>query len=161
MDAAFWIQQLNLQRHPEGGYFAEVYKSDENVQPGRGERPAGTSIYFLLEHPDFSAFHRLQSDEIWHFYAGVPLTLWVMDAAGSLTTLRLGSNPALNQEFQAIVPKNTWFAAQPDAVGFSLVGCTMAPGFEYADFELARAQELAREYPQHRQLIERLTRGQP
>ncbi|MDX2005850.1 MAG: cupin domain-containing protein [Meiothermus sp.] len=152
----FWIDHFGLQRHPEGGYFAEFYRSSQTVETARGPRPAGTSIYFLLEQGDFSAFHRLQSDELWHFYWGSALTLWVIEPSGQLATLRLGADPAQGQSLQALVPKNTWFAAQPD--GCALVGCTMAPGFDYADFELAERAELSRLYPQHAELIGRFTR---
>ena len=157
MDSDYWIHQLGLESHPEGGYFAEFYRSAETVSTSRGQRPAGTSIYFLLRRPDFSAFHRLQSDEVWHFYAGSPLTIWVIDAAGGLSVLRLGTDLLQGQSPQALVPKHTWFAAQSEAC--TLVGCTMAPGFDYADFELAQRDELAEQYPQHSGLIERFTRG--
>lgn len=164
MDAQFWINQLQLQPHPEGGFFREVFQSSEVVPspflPKRydGDRAYYSSIYFLLEQHNFSAFHRLQTDEIWHFYAGSPLTIWIIDSTGQLSTQHLGNNPALGQCFQVVVPANTWFAAKPDHPSYSLVGCTMAPGFHYDDFELADSTELSTAYPQHRTLIEELTR---
>lgn len=163
-DAQFWIRQLELEPHPEGGFYKEVFQSSEAlsqpVLPKRygGARAYYTSIYFLLEQHNFSAFHRLQSDEIWHFYAGSSLTIWVIDSEGNLSIQHLGNNPTLGQNFQAIVPANTWFAAKPDQASYSLVGCTMAPGFHFEDFELADSGELSTAYPQHQALIEQLTR---
>lgn len=163
-DAQYWIGHLELEPHPEGGFYRETYKASETIArshlPGRfnGDRIFGSAIYFLIDEHDFSAFHRLAADEIWHFYTGSPLTLWMIDPQGALSTLQLGPNPALGQVFHAVVPAGCWFAASVEA-GFALVGCTMAPGFDYADFELAQRGELIAQYPQHRTLIERFTRA--
>ncbi|MCS7012755.1 MAG: cupin domain-containing protein [Chloroherpetonaceae bacterium] len=163
--AQYLIAALGLQAHPEGGFFREVYRSQEMIAhtalPARfsGERCFGTSIYFLLRSDDFSAFHRIQSDEIWHFYDGSPLALYMLHQDGTLQTVVLGRAIEDGQVFQATVPAQCWFAAkvtQPDS--FALTGCTVAPGFDFADFELASRQKLIEAYPQHRQLIEALTR---
>ena len=177
-DARYWIETLRLAPHPEGGYFRQTYKSQVKVnraepdqahpiakdatkagQPPRCARTASTAIYFLLEGQNFSAFHRLQSDEMWHFYAGSPLLVHVIDPAGDYSSILLGNDPEAGQVFQAIVPAGCWFASHvSDWKGWSLVGCTVAPGFEFEDFELARRDELMASYPQHREIIQRLTR---
>ncbi|AWR85630.1 cupin domain-containing protein [Meiothermus taiwanensis] len=163
--AKFWVEHLGLQPHLEGGFYRQTYVSSELIAqphlPPRFDSPRAfsTAIYFLLEHPDFSAFHRLKSDEIWHFYAGASLTLWLISPQGALSRLSLGPDPSKGQRFQATVPAGCWFAASLDTPGtYALVGCTMAPGFDFADLELAERETLARQFPQHRPLIERLTR---
>ncbi|CAM3552718.1 DUF985 domain-containing protein [Bordetella sputigena] len=154
------IDRLGLQPHPEGGYYRETYRAAETVH--RPElavrRSAGTAIYYLLSGDAWSAWHRIRSDEIWHFYAGGALLVHVLDGHGGLTTHRLGNaieDPAC--VFQAVVPAGCWFAAErarPDR--YTLAGCTVAPGFEFSDFELADVDKLALEYPAHRALVARL-----
>ena len=163
-DAAYWIEHLELMPHPEGGYFREVYRSDESAGnaglPARygAARSLGTGIYFLLTETGFSAFHRLQTDELWHYYTGsVPVDIWVIHPAGQLEHRRLGPEVAAGMAFQVLVPRGTWFAAEA-AGGYALTGCTMAPGFDFADFELADGAALAAAYPAHAALIRRLTR---
>ncbi|MCS7057700.1 MAG: cupin domain-containing protein [Meiothermus sp.] len=163
--ASFWIERLELIRHPEGGYYRQTYRAAEELDgtalPARygGSRPFSTAIYYLLEHPDFSAFHRLQSDEVWHFYLGAPLTLWLISPSGELKVFSLGPDPTRGQQFQAVVPAGHWFAASlEEPRSFALVGCTVAPGFDFADLELAERHALIGRFPQHRALIERLTR---
>ncbi len=238
-EAQYWIEKLRLVPHPEGGYFRQTYKSELMVEaatskgsdPGEshsfarnvkrvgrpeicGARAASTAIYFLLEGENFSAFHRLRSDEMWHFYAGSALIVHVIDAEGEYSSILLGNDAERGEVFQAVVKAGCWFASEiardslPSAgsdggptsrktgekrgtppVGsdgdptsretgekrgtplssqydeseahptYALVGCTVAPGFEFEDFELARREELARAHPRHRKLIERLTRG--
>ena len=164
-DARYWIKKLDLAPHPEGGYFRQSYKASlmlpKSALPTEfsGERAASTAIYFLLKGGDFSAIHRLRSDEIWHFYAGVGLDVHVIAPSGKYFMIQLGSDAQAGQVFQAVVKAGDWFAAEvADANSFALVGCTVAPGFDFADFEMAKRAELARRYPQHRELIERLTR---
>ena len=164
MTAAYYVQAFAMQPHPEGGYFAETYRSTESISqsalPGRfrGERSFCTAIYFLLESHHVSAFHRITSDEIWHFYAGGPLEIFVISATGELTIIRLGNNPEQGEVFQAVVPAGCWFGSKPTVgVDFSLVGCTVAPGFDFADFEMADRFNLLAEFPQHRAVIEMLT----
>ncbi len=166
MDSAkFWVDYLGLEPHPEGGFYRQTYIANEAIAephlPHRykGHRPFSTAIYFLLEYPDFSAFHRLRSDEVWHFYTGSSLSLWLISPHGKRSCLKLGPDPGQGQHFQQVVPAGCWFAASLDAPKtFALVGCTMAPGFDFADFELAQQAELIRQFPQHRDLIERLAR---
>ncbi|AQG82618.1 cupin domain-containing protein [Spirosoma montaniterrae] len=164
MTAQEYIQLLRLQPHPEGGYFAETYRSAEVIPhaalPERfsGERVFGTAIYFLLESKDVSALHRIQADEIWHFYAGGPLNVFVINPDASLRTIRLGNNLEKGEVFQAVVPAGCWFGSKPaDGTEFSLVGCTVAPGFDFADLEMADRETLLAEFPQHRAVIDILT----
>jgi predicted cupin superfamily sugar epimerase len=165
-DATYWIETLGLERHPEGGYFRQTYRS--NIEIGRealparfpGTRVVSTGIYFLLKERDFSAFHRLRSDEMWHFYAGSGLKVHVIEPAGEYSTICLGSHADKGQSFQATVKAGCWFGSELlDRTSYALVGCTVAPGFEFEDFELGKRLELMRAYPQQRNLIERLTRA--
>ena len=113
----------------------------------------------MLEGEGFSAFHRLRSDEVWHFYAGEPLLVQVIDPEGNYSRILLGSDPGAGQVLQAVVRAGCWFASHvADWKSFAVVGCTVAPGFEFEDFELGKREELVARYPQHRELIERLTR---
>jgi hypothetical protein len=160
-----WIDALQLHRHPEGGYFRETYRSEETIAaaslPPRfgGDRAFSTAIYFLLEGEDFSALHRIKQDEVWHFYDGAALTIHVIDPAGNYSRILLGRNLEAGELPQAVVRAGCYFGASvSDSRSYSLVGCTVAPGFEFADFELADREELCRLYPQHRQIIEGLTR---
>ena len=159
------VERYQLQPHPEGGWYKETYKSKEvmpsNALPERfsGDRAFSTAIYFLLEAGNFSAFHRIKSDECWHFYSGDPLWVYVIHEDGKLEIIHLGSNFTSGELFQYIVPANCWFASRP-APGshFCLVGCTVAPGFEFADFDLADAMELEKKYPAHAGIIKELCR---
>ncbi len=164
-DARRWIEKLRLEAHPEGGYFQQTYKSalmlPQAALPAgfAGARAASTAIYFLLERKNFSAFHRLRSDEVWHFYAGESLLVHVIEPDGSYSAIALGRDLEAGQVLQAVVRAGCWFASHvTDWKSFALVGCTVAPGFDFADFEMAKREELAARYPQHRELIEQLTR---
>jgi predicted cupin superfamily sugar epimerase len=162
-DALYWIRKLALLPHPEGGYYRETYRSEGGIPaqtlppPFKGERAYSTAIYFLLEEGNFSAFHRIASDEIWHFYAGDELQVYVIRESGELETIRLGNDPEKGQLFQHVVPAGLWFASRVEK-GFALAGCTVAPGFDFTDFEMAERTDLLRKYPQHEQLILELTR---
>ena len=163
-DAAYWIERLALGPHPEGGHFKEIYRSAATV-PGEalpgydGPRNLGTSIYFLLRDQEFSALHRIRQDELWHFYAGSTLTVHVIDVAGHYAPIRMGPDPEAGECFQTLVPGGSMFGASLDGGrGYALVGCTCVPGFDFADFEMPAREELLGRYPQHRELIERLTR---
>jgi len=164
-DAKYWSAKLDLQRHPEGGFFKEMYRSAEQVKkehlPTRftGPRSFGTGIYFLLEGQDFSAMHRLRSDEMWHFYTGSPLTVSVIAENGEYSEIILGDDPGLGQVFQAVVPAGSWFGSRVSIPSsFSLVGCTVTPGFDYEDFEMADRASLQETFPQHADIIRQLTR---
>jgi uncharacterized protein len=165
LTAQYWIDHLRLSPHPEGGYYSATYKSDLTIAATalppsfHGSRSASTAIYFLLAGKDFSAFHRLASDELWHFYAGNGLVVYVIDPKGKLMELQLGNRPEDGEVFQAVVKAGSWFGSRlKDGDGFALVGCTVAPGFEFADFELGKRSELSAAYPQHAKLIKELTR---
>jgi predicted cupin superfamily sugar epimerase len=156
------VNRLELAPHPEGGYFRETYRASESLGalPRRfnGARSISTAIYFLLEAGQCSHLHRIRSDEVWHFYAGDPLIVVEIDAAGSLKTTRLGGDLAAGAVYQHVVPAGVWFGAIPaDGGRFSLVGCTVAPGFDFADFELADREKLLAEYPGLQDWICRLT----
>ena len=164
--AKHWIQKLKLAPHPEGGYFRQTYRSQlmiprEALPSGfSGPRAASTAIYFLLEGQNFSAFHRLQSDELWHFYAGSPLWLHAIDSAGNYSRIILGGDLEAGEVLQTAVQAGNWFASHVgDWSSFALVGCTVAPGFDFQDFEMGNRKELAARYPQHKDLINRLTRA--
>ncbi|MGF6530829.1 putative cupin superfamily sugar epimerase [Paraburkholderia sp. GAS206C] len=156
------VRRFELQAHPEGGYFRETYRSAARVDrdgAGAGEtRSASTAIYYLLCDGAHSAWHRIKSDEVWHFYAGEPLLVHVLDENGQLVTHRLGN--ALTHPgtvFQAVVPAGLWFAAEcADPATFALVGCTVAPGFEFSEFELADVDALRSAYPAQAEFITRL-----
>ncbi|HEX4166399.1 MAG TPA: cupin domain-containing protein [Bryobacteraceae bacterium] len=158
-DAAYWIGKLALKPHPEGGYYRETYRSGLATGTARGARTASTAIYFLLDGENFSAFHRIASDEMWHFYAGASLSVHLIDRNGAHRQIMLGGDAEAGEVFQAVVPAGVWFAScLTKSASYALVGCSVAPGFEFEDFELARRSELSAEYPQHRELIRRLTR---
>ncbi|MFM6926026.1 MAG: cupin domain-containing protein [Ferruginibacter sp.] len=159
------IEKFELLPHPEGGYFKETYRSAETIPASAlaeklsGDRTFSTAIYFLLEAGDFSAFHKIKSDECWHFYAGDTLLVHVIHADGNLETIRLGNNFLSGDRFQFVVPANCWFASEPaPGSSFSFVGCTVAPGFDFEDFELAKAEELVKMYPDHASIIKRICR---
>ncbi|MFC4230601.1 cupin domain-containing protein [Parasediminibacterium paludis] len=159
------VNYFNMLPHPEGGYYKETYRSDEliahNALPERfsGDRNFSTAIYFLLEKGNFSGFHKIQSDECWHFYAGQTLFVYVLHNNGSLEKIKLGNHLLDGEVFQAVVPAGCWFASEPAPNSeFSFVGCTVTPGFDFVDFELAKADELVKEFPKHEALIKRLCR---
>jgi uncharacterized protein len=164
------IDRLGLIPHPEGGYYRETHRDAARVARfapdgtalAQMPRAASTSIYYLLCNGAYSAWHRIDADEIWHFYAGGPVDIHILDHAGKLSTCRLGN--ALTHEgarFQVVVPAGCWFAAEcaaasPDDEAFALAGCTVAPGFEFSSFELADAAALIARYPAHAALLARL-----
>ncbi len=159
------VERFQLLPHPEGGYYRENYRSEEtisqNALPQRfsGGRQFSTAIYFLLEQGNFSAFHRIQSDECWHFYAGQTLHVHVIHPNGQYELLKLGNDLSMGESFQAVVPACSWFSSETAEGGaFSFVGCTVAPGFDFADFELAKAEKLIQQFPSMEILIRRLCR---
>jgi uncharacterized protein len=162
--AAYWIEKLGLQAYPRGGYFREMYRAAEAIPapalPRRfsGAHAFSTAIYFLLQGDQVSPLHRLKADEIWHFYAGESLTIHLFKPDGSYEAVVLGSDPDQGQAFQVVVPAACWFGAtlnQRDS--YVLVGCTVAPGFEIADFESADQTQMIQLYPAHQALIVKLT----
>ena len=163
--ARFWIDHLQLTHHIEGGSFREVYRSalmaDASTLPAafNGQRNFCTSIYFLLEKDQFSAFHKIESDETWHFYTGDCLLIHEIDQEGNLLTHRLGNDPAKGESFQCVIKAKSWFASVVEEGGtYALVGCTVSPGFDFNDFELADRNALSNQYPHYSSLIHQLTR---
>ncbi len=160
-----WIDALHLVPHPEGGCFRETYRSRDVVAadalPPRfgGPRPVSTAIYFLLKGSQYSALHRLRADEVWHHYAGSPLTISQLHASGTLIEVRLGTADDGRSLPQVVVPAGCWFGAVvDDADSYALLGCTVAPGYCEEDFELGDRAALMASFPQHAGLIARLTR---
>lgn len=161
-NATYWRKRLNLTSHVEGGAFREIYRSDlllpQQVltETHKGDRNALTSIYFLLEFGEFSAFHRIASDELWHHYDGGDLCIYEIDSAGKLTRHVLGTSP--EAEPFALIRAGSWFGSRVENIGeYTLCGCSVAPGFDFQDFELAERAELQHLYPQYGQLITELS----
>lgn len=158
-----WIEALHLRRHPEGGWFREIYRSGETMARAdlpnrfRGDRCFSTAIYFLLHDTDVSAFHRIRQDEAWHFYDGTALTLHIIDGAGQYSTVRLGRQIDAGEQLVTVVTAGQLFGATVDREGYALAGCTVAPGFEFEDLDMPSRDALLEEYPQHRNIIERLS----
>lgn len=159
------IKKLQLIPHPEGGYYKEHYRSKESIPKAalgnqyNGNRNYSTSIYFMLTSDTFSAFHKINQDEIWHFYDGSPIILHSIDANGKHSEVIIGSDLTKGQVPQYIVAGGDWFAAKVLAEdSYALLGCTVAPGFDFADFELAKQDELIALFPQHQSLIKDFTR---
>ncbi len=160
--AQYLKERLDLSELPgEGGYYKETYRSDKTIilpSETDGERSISTSIYYLLDGTQFSAFHRLKSDEIWHFYIGSSITLYIINKMENLSEVKLGSNIEKGELFQIQVRAESWFAATVnDISSYALIGCTVSPGFDYLDFELGDRKKLIERYPQHRSIIEKLT----
>lgn len=159
------VNILSLTPHPEGGYFRETYRSTGEIPEAGlgsayvGNRNYSTCIYFLLTSTEFSAFHRIQQDEIWHFYDGSPLRLHLLSETGEHSVYRIGKDLEKGEVPQFVVPGGHWFAAEVILPGsYSLVGCTVAPGFSFADFELASRKALTSRFPDKVEIIRKLTR---
>ncbi len=160
-----YIMKFQLKPHPEGGYYKEIYRAGELILPEhlpkryKSSRSFSTSIYFLLEGNQVSTFHRLRSDEFWHFYDGSTLNIYTIDKDGKLKILKLGSKSMEGGSFQVQIKHGIWFGAEAaDKSSFSLVGCTVSPGFEFEDFEFGKRNELIKRYPEHKDIIVKLTR---
>jgi predicted cupin superfamily sugar epimerase len=158
------IAALGLLPHPEGGFYRETYRAAETIAPSalpgrfQGARTHGTAIYYLLRAGERSRLHRIKSDEIWHFYEGDPLTIVAISGEGQLVETTLGRDFARGQVPQHVVPAGYWFGALPSRnSAFTLAGCTVSPGFDFADFDLAARADLLAQFPQHRGWIELLT----
>jgi predicted cupin superfamily sugar epimerase len=160
--AGYWIDRLKLMAHPEGGFYRETYRASEQIPshalPERfaGARSFSTAIYFLLRSEDRSMFHRIRSDEIWHYHAGSSLSIFLLRHQ-ALEVFRLG--PGVGESLQVVIPANSWFGARVTADNsYTLSGCTVAPGFDFHDFEVGSRSALLSEFPEHRDVIEELTR---
>jgi predicted cupin superfamily sugar epimerase len=158
------IEFYQLIPHPEGGYFKETYRSAELLNqsslPTRflGQRHFSTAIYFLLVKDSFSAFHKILSDECWHFYTGDSVDLHVLHPNGRYELIKLGKDYEIGEQFQAVVPAGAWFASSTSGE-YSLVGCTVSPGFDFNDFVLAKAVDLVNQFPDHANLIQQFCRS--
>lgn len=158
------VELYGLQPHPEGGYYRETYRSAgklaQSALPAHysGDRAFSTAIYYMLTEGSRSRFHRLGSDEFWHFYLGGPIVLAMLSAKGPARLVTLGQDVRAGQAVQQLIPAGTWFGAWlPPGVPYALVGCTVAPGFDFADFEVGGRAELLKLFPAAKAEIERLT----
>jgi hypothetical protein len=159
------ITFYELKPHPEGGFYKRTYTAEMEIAQESlgsefdGSRQVSTAIYYLLTPGTFSAFHRIKSDELWHFYLGTSLNIHVIHPTGKYEILKLGDNLLNGESFQHVVKAGCWFASVPsNPDGYSFVGCTVSPGFDFNDFELADSDLLSNDYPQHEMLIKRFTR---
>lgn len=152
MSAQEWIRRLKMTQHPEGGWYVESFRDSRIIE----DRNASTAIYFLLEEGVPSHFHQIRSAEMWHFYCGAPLIVHELSEKG-YTQHKVGASWDNGESFQAVIPAYSWFGAETTGA-YSLVGCTVAPGFSFQDFTLAKRGDLIKRYGEHTELIERLTR---
>ena len=154
-NAEYYIKKLEMLPHVEGGYFKESFLSEDKV---RENKNLWSSIYFLLRTGEVSNFHRLKSDELWYYHDGEALTIYMISPDGELITKQLGTNIENGETPQVLVPKGYIFGSAMNNEGFSLVGCMVAPAFEYEDFELFEREYLLNLYPNHKDVILKLTR---
>jgi predicted cupin superfamily sugar epimerase len=159
------IKVFELQPHPEGGFFKETYRSNGVIGSNSNEkhfpshRNYSTAIYFLIEKNNFSSFHRIKSDEVWHFYEGDALEVIEIDLNGNLIKTKVGKDILNGQKFQYMVKAGHWFGSRVLKGGeFSFVGCTVSPGFDFNDFEIGKKEELIKLFPQHQKIISELSR---
>ncbi len=152
----YWIDHLELEPHPEGGYFKRIYQSAHLTNTPNGQRHSATAIHYLLQVGDFSAWHRLQQDEIWFYQGGGALVIRSLNTQGELTETTLGKDHALT----TCIPAHSWFCSEPapSCTNYCLVSCVVTPGFDFADFEMANKEELVNLHPRHRDIICRLCR---
>ena len=155
--AQYFIENLQMEAHPEGGYYVSTYRSDVPTVTMQGERPHYTSIYFLLRSQDISHLHRLKSDELWYYHGGSALTVHMILEDGTYVARKLGLNIEQGEQPQVLVPKNTIFGSSVDDENtFSLVGCMVSPGFDFVDFEMFTQGELIEQYPAHEAIIRKM-----
>jgi hypothetical protein len=159
------IQSLDLKPHPEGGYFKENYRSEGVISKASlgpvfpEKRNFSTAIYFLLRSGEFSAFHRIRQDEIWHHYMGTTIVLHMIDQKGNYSSQKVGKKLQNDEVPQFVVPGGVWFAAEIlEENAYALLGCTVSPGFDFQDFEMPSGSQLINQYPRHKEILERLTR---
>lgn len=180
-ESEFIIKRFDMvELEAEGGYYHESYRSDKYVmvgdccdgnpkdsvyscsKPGCGPsnvRPVLTLIYYLLDGNQFSAFHKVKYDEIWHFYKGSSVNLYILTNGEKLLNIKLGNDIKNNEQVQFVIKGNTWFGADiSDKSSYSLIGCSVSPGFDFRDFEMGERDRLKITYPQHEYIISRLTR---
>jgi uncharacterized protein len=164
--AEFWIESLKLSPHPEGGFYRETYRSGglyafAQNSSFNGVRSYATAIYYLLRDAECSKLHKINSDELWFFHEGDPLTIHVFPETGDPVSFILGHSPEDNQILQAWVPAGAWFGAclddTTDTAHYALVSCVVAPGFDFSDFTFADRDALQQKFPPQADIIERLT----
>lgn len=157
------VNKLGLEVHQEGGFYKKTLVSDIGVNTPHCDdvRSALSSIYFMITSDQFSAFHYMKSDEVWHFYSGSPITLYIINQRGELREEIVGDEILYdNAKFQVLVPAGNWFAASVDIPNsYSLVGCDVAPGFDFRDYQLAKRDELCKKFPAHSELIKKYTQS--
>lgn len=153
-DYQTWIEQLDLAPHPEGGFYRRTYTAERTLD---GTKPLASAIYYLLPAHHCSALHRIQSDEMWHFYGGGSLQIDVITPNGALLSLKLGLDLEKGESPQQHIPAGCWFGASVMRGEYVLAGCTVTPAFDFAEFELATRTELLQRYPQHAATIIKLT----
>lgn len=164
-DHLYYVNRLGMHPHPEGGWYKETYRSSgvisgESLQDFSGDRNFSTAIYFLLTKENFSAFHRIKSDELWHFYDGDGLVIHELKPDGAYIEHKLGLNLDEGEQPQLVIAAGSWFSSEVKGAGeWSLVGCTVSPGFDFEDFEMASKDELLDSYPGHVDLVKRLCRS--
>ncbi|MCA0932383.1 cupin domain-containing protein [Lutimonas saemankumensis] len=159
------LRELELLPHPEGGFYKETYRSDNSIEPYalpgsyKSSRNFCTAIYFLLTSDNFSAFHKIKQDEIWHFYGGSAISLHIITKEGAYEKHLIGADISKGEVPQFVVKGGDWFASEIEARdSFGLAGCTVSPGFDFEDFEMADRQDLIERYPDHARIITKLTR---
>ncbi len=160
--ADYWIETLELSKHPEGGYFRETYRSKTSYRFRKnpafsGNRAYATSIFYLLKAGECSRLHRIKSDELWFYHAGGPLTVYLFHDVGFMSSFTLDASAGV---LQGVVPANTWFGAKPEISspdGYALSSCVVSPGFDFSDFTFADRDSLSRKFPHHVELIKELT----
>lgn len=155
------IESLELIPHPEGGYFAETYRSNKIISANSGladgERNISTAIYYLLRSDDISRFHRIRSDEVWHHYIGTAVTLHIIHDDGLYEAKYVGQSLKDGEKPQCVIPAGAWFGATVDKKNsFALCGCTVAPGFDFDDFEMADRYRMLQAFPEHEAIIKKL-----
>lgn len=163
-NAEYWIKNLKMIPHPEGGFYKETYRSEESISkehlPQRfsNDRNFGTAIFYLLENNQTSKFHRLKSDEMFHFYDGSGMTIFIIDEKGNLEFKKLGLKIELKEYPQILLKAGVWFGAKvTDENSYCLAGCTVSPGFDFEDFEMGDRKKLTEMFPDHIKIINELT----
>lgn len=163
-NSSYWITGLDLKRHPEGGYYTESYRAIPEIntkdifQEDLGNRNLATSIYYLLENSDVSVFHRLRSDELWYYHYGSPMLLHTFDSQNQYKQFIVGPELNENQQLQVLIPAGYIFGAEVlYSEEYSLIGCVVTPGFHYNDFEIIPRDYLMKTFPNHKELIEKLS----
>jgi uncharacterized protein len=156
VDKHYWINRLELQHHPEGGFYKEIYRCDEMMEHQGRPKSTATSIYYLIDSETKSFCHRLKSDELWYHHQGSGVALYMIDESGNWSVQICGTGEGEN--LTVLIPKNVWFGARViDGDAFTLVSCVVTPGFEFVDFEMIDRNELIEKFPQHKEEILRYT----